>query len=100
MIGRSPAGQAADGVVVYGVYYALGVATPGHVLAQFDEVMALERMRPCPELPGVLIDLTQDVLDGGGTLPATVKDRGADGVDFARIGAPVVSSHYTRAWAW
>lgn len=98
MIGRRSDGSPSDGIAIYGVYYAPGIATLAQYQAQWDACQATERMQACPGLPGVLIDLTTDVLANGGVLSATLADRGAGGVDFSRVGAPALSSQYARAW--
>lgn len=100
MIGRAESGNPSDGITVLGIYYALGIATLAQVQSQHDWVMADECIRPCPGLPGVLIDLRQDVLENGGALPATLLDRGVGGINFSRVGAPTLTTHYARSFAW
>lgn len=100
MIGRAESGNASDGIAVLGLYYALGVATLAQVQAQYDAVMATERIAICPGLPGTLVDLTADVLGNSGALPAALVDRGTGSVTFTRTGTPALVSQYARAWSW
>lgn len=98
MIGRRGADSPSDGLTIFGVSYAVGIATLAQIQAQFDAVMATERMQPVPGLPGVLIDLTQDF--AGGVVASTLTDRGAGGINFSRVGSPTLSSQFARAWTW
>jgi hypothetical protein len=98
MFGRSDGGFASDGIAVLGVYFAVGIATLAQYQAQWDACMADERIQGCPGLPGVLIDLTQDVRGNGGALPSTLVDRGVGGVSFTRVGSPALFSQFARAW--
>jgi hypothetical protein len=96
IIGSSPP----EGIAVYGVYYAPGIATLAQIQAQHDAVMAQEHMAGCPGLPGFMLDLTQDIAANGGAMPATLTDRGTMGVSFASMGAPAIAAQYARAWTW
>lgn len=99
MIGRRATDGASDGMTIFGVTYAAGIATLAQVQAQHDAVMATESIQHVPGLPGVLIDLTKDV-GTSGALPATLTDRGTGGVNFSKVGAPTLAPHYARAWCW
>ena len=99
MIGRRAPDSPADGVTIFGVTYALGIATLAQLQAQYDAVMANERMQGVPGLPGLVIDLTADIQAAGGTMPATLTDRGTLGVSFTKTGNPQLAPMYSRAWA-
>lgn len=91
----------ADGVATYGVFYATGLPTLAQIQSQFEAVMATERIAAIPGMTGGLtLDLTQLIIDNGGTLPATLIDRGPLGASFSRVGSPTLSAHYTRSWVW
>lgn len=98
-IGRRGVGSPADGVAIYGVTYAPGIASLAQIQAQYDAVMASERIQGVPGLPGTVIDLTTDIQAAGGAMPATLVDRGTGGVNFTRIGNPQLAPMYSRAWA-
>ena len=99
MIGRRSPGNPALGCAIYGVYYVPGIPTLAQVQAQFDLVQATEKIQPVPGLgTGVLLDLLQDT--SGGSVPATLTDRGAGGINFTRVGAPTLASAKARAWTW
>ena len=86
-------------VVIYGVYYAPGIARISHIYAQHDAVVVTERIQPCPGMPGTLIDLTADIEENGGSLPTTFKNRSTAGVDFiSASGIPAISPQYARHW--
>lgn len=94
-IGPGGASAAANDTAVYGVQYALGIATLAQIQAHHDAVMAGERMVQIPGMTGTVIDLT---LDGGAA--ATLTDRDIGGVNFTRAGTPTTAPHYARNWCW
>lgn len=90
---------AAEGWEIYGFTYALGVASLAQYQAQWDAVMASERIMPVPGLPGMLFDFDLDARAAGNDVPGTITDRTGNAATFAKVGAPALGLQHARAWA-
>ena len=95
----SNADWSASNVVVHGFSGGFGLPTLAQVQALFDETMAIERIGSIAGMTNLRIDITQDAIDNGGNLPATLTDR-AGSFNFSRNGTLSTAPQYARAWNW
>lgn len=93
-------GDTSQGVIVHGVYFAVGTPSLHQYRAQCDWVMSTGRMQIVPGFPGTCLDFTDEVTAAGGVLPTTLTDRSTGGLIFTKVGAPVLRDVKARAFSY
>lgn len=97
-LGKRSDGFAATSITTLGWSAGLGYVAISEYQALYDAIMAKERIQGIPGKTTTLIDVTLDVIEAGGVLPTTLKDR-VGTANMGQGGNPVLAPQYARPWA-